>query len=355
MYTKILLKMVVVLAVFSLMGSCSDKDDSRLAENARLKLYLTDAPGDYEAVNIDVQDVMINATDDTESGWESLSGVNSGVYDLLELTGGLNVLLADNELPAGKLKQVRLVLGADNTVVIDGESFPLDTPSAMQSGLKIQVNETLEAGYTYDIILDFDVDASVVEAGASGKRNLKPVIRASAIATSGIISGSVEPTGFQIKVSVMDGADEISAYTNEAGLFVLYGVPGGVYDLAVTPDPAAGYGAVVVENVEVVNGETTMLEAMVLEKLENVGNVAGIITNTGVNYSATVVVGEGESAVTVEAYYEENGVFVFYNLPVGTFTVVITPEEGSGLSAKEIVEVVVTDQETTDLGEITLE
>lgn len=356
MFKKILPKMFSFIAVMAVLSSCSNTDDSRLSDHARLKLFLTDAPGDYEAVNIDVQGVMINSTSDTDSGWESLTGVNTGIYDLLELTGGLNVLLADNELPAGELKQVRLVLGENNTVMIDGETYSLDTPSAMQSGLKIQVNETLEAGYTYDIIMDFDVDASIVEAGASGKRNLKPVIRANAIATTGIISGTVAPTGFQVKVSVMNGEEEISAYANEAGAFMIYGVPGGFYALTVTPDPASGYGDLVLENeVEVVNGETVDVGNIVLEKLENVGNITGVITNEGLGFTATVTIGEGDDEKEVEATYGENGAFTFYNLPVGSYIVQITPDEASGFGVWSLADAEVVDQETTDLGEITLE
>lgn len=355
MLSKILLKFTAIIALAAVFGSCSDNDDSRLSETARLRLFLTDAPGDYDAVNIDVQDVMIKVTSESDSGWESLSGINVGVYDLLELTGGLNVLLADNELPAGELKQVRLVLGPNNTVVIDGEAYPLDTPSAMQSGLKVQVNQTLEAGYTYDIVLDFDVDASIVEAGASGKRNLKPVIRASAIAITGIIAGTVEPSGFQVKLSVMNGEEEISAYTNDSGAFMLYGVPGGVYGLTVTPEPASGYGEVIVEDVEVVNGETTKLGAVVLEMLEDVGNISGVVTNPGLAFKAMVTMGEGEGAQEVEAYYGENGAFTFYNLPAGTYTVLLSPEEASGFSPLELNDVAVADKATTELGEITFE
>lgn len=351
MRNQFLFKALAILLLATLGVSCSDNDDTR-SSSARLTVRLTDAPGDYDAVYVDVQDVMINATNNPETGWVSLEGVNSGVYNLLELTGGINVLLADNQLPAGELRQIRLVLGDANTVEIDGESLHLDTPSALQSGLKIQVNETLEAGYTYDIILDFDVDASVVEAGSSGIYNLKPVIRGSAIATSGIITGTVSPADFQVVVSVDVEGEKISAYADENGVFMLYGVPAGTYDLTVTPDPASWYGETQVMGVEVVNGETTTLaEEIVLEQVEGVGIISGSVTNEGLVFTATTEV-EGES---VEAVYGENGIFNFYNLPVGTYDVTITPAEGAEVSAKVIEAQEVKEKEVTDLGAITLE
>lgn len=357
MLNKFLLNVLAIVAVATSLVSCSDNDDTKLSQSARLTVRLTDAPGDYAAVNIDVQDVMINASDDSESGWESLEGVNTGVYDLLELTGGLNVLLADNQLPAGELRQIRLVLGDNNTVVLEegGETMPLETPSAMQSGLKVQVNETLEEGYTYDIILDFDVDASIVEAGASGIKNLKPVIRASSVATSGIIAGTVEPAGVQTKVSVMVNEEEISAYADESGAFMLYGVPAGTYEVTITPDPASGYGTATVADVTVVNGETITLDTVVLEMLENVGNASGTVINEGLEFTATTMVMVDGVETEVEAIYEDGGVFTFYNLPItegdATYTITVAAE---GYTSVAIEEVTVQDGQTTPLGDIEL-
>src|SRR5690606_12591339 len=83
-----------LLVLFSLLfiaSSCSDDDnDSKLPGDgtAKVQVVLVDAPGDYEEVNVDIQDVMINRTEDGENGWVSLTDVEAGVYDLLKLTGG---------------------------------------------------------------------------------------------------------------------------------------------------------------------------------------------------------------------------------------------------------------------------
>jgi hypothetical protein len=50
----------------------------------------------------------------------------------LDLTG-VNVLLADNLVPSGKLGQIRLLLGDKNTVVVGDKTYDLKTPSAQQS------------------------------------------------------------------------------------------------------------------------------------------------------------------------------------------------------------------------------
>ncbi|MCK8480260.1 DUF4382 domain-containing protein [Psychroserpens algicola] len=263
-------KTFLFIAFFSLTAlSCSDDDSSSITQgSSKLTIKLVDNPGDYDHVYVDVVDVMVKVNDDTDddNGWLSLEAINTGVYDLLELTGGLNVLLADNyEIPSGTLNQIRLVLGDNNTIVIDGDTFPLTTPSAQQSGLKIQVNETLEPNFEYTFWLDFDVCQSIVEAGNSGNIILKPVIRAVAEVSTGNISGSILPSNVQTQISVIVGTDVISTYTDENGNFIIVGLPSGTYDVIVNPNPESGFEEATLEDVVVVVGQTTVLETIELQ------------------------------------------------------------------------------------------
>lgn len=249
--------------------NCGNDDSSSPAQGtSQISVKLMDAPGDYDHVFIDIVDVMVKVNDasNDDSGWQSLNAINAGVYDLLELTGGINILLVDDfEVLSGTLNQIRLVLGDNNTVVMDGQTFPLDTPSAQQSGLKIQVNETLLPNIAYTFLLDFNVDESIVIAGNSGNINLKPVIRASAEATTGTISGSVLPLGVQTEISATNGIETISAYADMDGNFILFGLNPGIYTVTVTPDPISTLLPVVIENVEVTLENNTDLGLITME------------------------------------------------------------------------------------------
>jgi len=267
-------KMILMAVLFSTgLVSCSSDDDSGDSGNgdtANVRFELTDAPGDYDEVNVEVVDVLIhsdalaNAEDADEEGWVSVGEVNDGVINLLDLTGGVTHLLADTELAAGKLNQIRLVLGGANSVVVNGTSFTLQTPSAQQSGLKLQVNEDLEAGTDYIFLLDFDVEQSVVKAGESGNYILKPVIRVST-QEAGSIIGSIHPTTHQALVVATNGTSTVSAYTDTDGKFQLHGLSAGTYMVTVTPDVASGLSASVVNNVAVSSGAETDLEVIFLE------------------------------------------------------------------------------------------
>ncbi len=260
---------IFLLASFSvlILASCSSSDSNDGTQTSKVSVRMTDAPGDYDQVNVEVLDVKIKSNSETgEDGWVSIGNIKPGVYNLLDLTGGVNVLLADNEVPSGFLGQIRLILGDKNTVVKDGVTYPLKTPSAQQSGLKLKVNQTLTAGATYDFLLDFDVEHSVVvEAGGSGNFNLHPVIRVSTTATSGIIKGIVTPFTFQSLVSVQVGDTAVSAYTDESGAFQLNGIPAGTYSVTITPDASSQLPALVVPNVVVVNGQITNMNTLVLK------------------------------------------------------------------------------------------
>ncbi|MFV8280653.1 DUF4382 domain-containing protein [Christiangramia marina] len=275
-YLSVSFKSLLVATLISVgLVSCNDDDsDGSSSERANLSIRMTDAPGDYDAVFIDVQGIEIqleadddlDATDDdgTEgSEWVTVEDVNTGIYDLLELTGGVSQLLADTEVEAGYVGQMRLILGPDNTVVVDGETKALNTPSAQQSGLKLQLNQRLEGGENYAFLLDFDVEQSIVETG-NGGYNLKPVIRLSAEANAGMVVGTtVVPAALssdvQSLVVLTGNGITVSAYTNNDGDFALNGVPAGTYDVKITPQISSGLTVYTVSDVEVRPNETTDL------------------------------------------------------------------------------------------------
>lgn len=267
---------VVLFSIFLSLTlvSCSDDDTSSPDGKATISVRLIDDPGDFDHVFVEVVDVMVKFQDgddmDEEAddeGWVSLNAINTGVVDLLDLTGGVDLLLVNNEeVPTGVLSEMRLVLGSNNHIVIDGVEQPLNTPSAQQSGLKVKVDQVLQPNITYTFILDFDVDESIVFAGNSGNINLKPVLRASLEANSGAISGSIEPADVQTEITATkDNVVFLSTFADANGNFVLAGVEPGIYEVTVTPDPASEFEPIVITDVEVTLENTTELGTIELD------------------------------------------------------------------------------------------
>lgn len=264
---------VIVFAILCVAG-CDNSDDSfapmptqaMVDQTSKVSMRLSDAPGDYDQVNLEVLDVLMKSDGNSDdSGWVSI-GVNKEpvLYNLLELTGGASALIVDTLVPSGYVGQIRLLLGENNTVVKDGIIHPLRTPSGQESGVKLMLNTTLEPGLSYDFMLDFDVDKSIVKAGNSGNYNLHPVVRVFTILSLGSIRGTVTPLGFQVKASVMNGDVQLSAFTDVDGNFQINGIPEGTYSVIFTTDPASGYLGTTVPDIIVANGITTEMGTVLL-------------------------------------------------------------------------------------------
>ena len=241
---------LLAIAVIGLV-SCADDD----AQNAKLQVVLVDAPATYDAVNVDVQQVNVKL----DTGWTDISKFDPQVINLLDLVNGNEAVLADADIAAGRLGEVRLVLGDDNAIVVDGETIDLTVPSGSESGLKIKINEDLLSGVTYKLILDFDAAKSIVRTGSSGAYNLKPVIHASMDAQTGAIAGAISPAVEGIVIYAIVNQDSVSTYTDASGEFLLRALDANTYNLAAISET----DTVRVEGVEVVIGEVTNVDDLI--------------------------------------------------------------------------------------------
>lgn len=179
----------------------------------------------------------------------------AGIYNLLDFTNGVSVLFATSVLNDARVKQVRLILGPNNTIVRDGITYSLSTPSAEQSGLKLQVNQTLVANIENSILIDFDANTSVIQTG-NGTYKLKPVLRTVVTVVTGNITGSVTPAGTLAVVSATSTTNLVYTSSVDAlGNLKIVGLPPGIYTFTITP--ALPLLPVTVLNVSVLSGTNT--------------------------------------------------------------------------------------------------
>lgn len=255
--TSFILKSMLYLiagGIISLLLPACSKEDVK--NKAHMSVRMTDAPANYDAVLIDVQNVEIKT-----NGGDILLNVNAGIYNLLDFSNGLDTLIASGDLDAGTVSQIRLILGTNNTVVVDNVPHPLATPSAEQSGLKIQVHKTLEPGVSYAILLDFDANESIVLQG-NGEYKLKPVIRTVDVSLNGSVRGSIAPAGTAAVITVTDGVNSYTSIANANGDFLVAGIPAGTYDVEITP--ALPFLPVTVSGVTVSVGGSTQIGLITL-------------------------------------------------------------------------------------------
>lgn len=252
----------MALPALALLFTACNKSDSNSGGTAKMTVYLTDAPANYDAVNVDIQDIQVNASG-SDNGWQSIHLLRPGIYNLLNFRNGLDTVLASQDIPAGDISQIRLVLGTNNSVVVNGTSYPLSTPSAQQSGLKLNVHASLTAGIEYRLWLDFDANRSVVVTG-NNNYILKPVIRTYTQATSGSIKGMALPLLHVSGVYAIQNADTIAAAKPDplTGAYLIPGLSAGAYNVAIVGDGTVK--DTLVTNVNVSTGQVTSLTTVTL-------------------------------------------------------------------------------------------
>lgn len=217
---------VLLLMMFAaILAGCDDTTDP--AGTGRLVIRMVDAPARYDAVNIVVKEVAVHST---SNGWMTINNTTR-TFNLLSLTNGASTLLGETSLEAGQYTQVRLILDAASTIVVDGQTYTLIVPSALETGIKLVHNFTIEAGAQYELVLDFDASRSIVDLGTTFI--LQPVIRVKVMSQTGSISGVIQPAGSMALVTAMGANDTATTYANSSGGFKLMALNGGTYDVKI--------------------------------------------------------------------------------------------------------------------------
>lgn len=167
------LKLVALLFLSAtlVITACSKNNENG---TSTLNVRLTDAPASYTEVNVDIKEVRVKFEDDsTDNGWQTLT-TNAGIYNLLAFQNGVDTLLATGTVSTGIVKQIRFVLGMNNTVLVDGVVYPLTVPSGAESGLKIKINKDIRQPLE-TLVIDFDAALSIKEENDGYK--LRPVLK----------------------------------------------------------------------------------------------------------------------------------------------------------------------------------
>jgi hypothetical protein len=136
----------------------------------QVSLTSSDPNINYRRVTVQILSVLVNPTDDPATGWVGL-GTTAGMYDLVSLLNG-QTLLASGRVNASAIKQIRLVLGSDNSVDIGNLSYPLSIPAGTDA--RVTLNKDLGAS-TANLLIDFAINASIHQQ-ADGTYTLTPVL-----------------------------------------------------------------------------------------------------------------------------------------------------------------------------------
>lgn len=262
-FSTILSGIVIMTTVLLAVGCQKNKSNG---DKPRLQVRLTDAPDpNVKEVWVDIKGIAIKMGDSAEI---TLANSYPGLYNLLNFTNGKDTILADAEIPVGRISQIRLLLGDNNYIITkSGEKIDLTTPSAQQSGLKVQIQQDVTGGILYRMILDFDAGKSIVKAGNSGKYILKPVLRVlSFVPSGGSVKGVVAPDSIVTAIYAIKGPDTIASTFTQVGNgnYMIKDIPAGSYSFSYVPNDTIHKTAT--RAVDVTLGQITIVDSVKLEK-----------------------------------------------------------------------------------------
>jgi len=221
-----------------------------------LGVALTDAPAcGFDEVNVTVSKVRVHQSDnasDNAGGWTDITLDPARKINLLNLNDPTQPNLAleslgETPLAAGHYTQLRLVLVPNsgsqplaNSVVLSGITgeIALETPSGIQTGIKLIHQFDVGSGQRVDLLLDFDACKSIVKRG-NGTYALKPVINVIPFVLNGI-EGFVDKSLLVNNVTVsaqVNGEIVRATVPNTDGKFFLARLDApGNYDVVFTAD-----------------------------------------------------------------------------------------------------------------------
>ena len=264
----------VAFAVAVAAGCGSDSPSSPSPDGyGTLRVRMTDAPGEFDAVNLVITEVSVRGEtvttpEDTDTVLIDASGewvvLSDGpkTFDLIQLQNGVFATIGEGSLPAGHYQEVRLRIGTGSTVVVDGVTYPLTVPSGAQTGLKLKgAFDVVEDGVT-DLGIDFDAARSIHETG-NGKWMMRPVARMVPVAASGGIDGTIVPDSTAATVWLLQAPDSVASTVPALdGSFRFAMVPPGTYDVRIEPEGA--WRDTTFTGVTVSSGSTTHLGVVAL-------------------------------------------------------------------------------------------
>jgi hypothetical protein len=168
-----LLFALLTLTFMGIFYACT-KGSAETGATTTFKVNLTDNPLAAQEVNIDLKEVRVNFKDGSEE-WSVLP-TNSGIYNLLDFRNGVDTTIATgSNITGNEVREIRLVLGTNNSIRINDVVHPLTIPSGSETGLKIKLGQNLRNG-TDEVTIDFDAALSVHQTG-DGTYILKPVLK----------------------------------------------------------------------------------------------------------------------------------------------------------------------------------
>ena len=273
--------------IFFTFINCQKTRQIEHVDSGRILVRLTDAPFPHHLVaevNVTLSKLLVLPIDEEQIdhqssvSWELSS--EPMTVNLLHLTNGITVTLANTDIPVGRYKAMRLVISSALIRLKDDTVFDLNlgSPNGGDYEYDIPWPTEVQAGLTSDLLLDFDVSRSFIPryATATSPRIagfiFSPVVKLSDAYQSGSITGIVT-SSLENKISRLEGAQitvmsadtvTTTTFTDYSGMYTVLGLDPGKYDIKVSIN---GFDARIIPDV-VVDAQKQTKQGVSLNQLQ---------------------------------------------------------------------------------------
>jgi|GEM_PF-3509172 len=146
-------------------SSCKKEDIGSIT----VTVHDSGAATNYDEIVIDVRRVEViyaNANTNNEFGKYFLDA-HPGAFDLAALRDSGDAEIANkHRMPIGELTEMRIVVGDENFIKVNGTTYNLIVSNAPTSGLTFPLDDKgIYAGQQAEIVLNIDIAASVQASG----------------------------------------------------------------------------------------------------------------------------------------------------------------------------------------------
>jgi hypothetical protein len=300
---KLLFASLLTLVFF--LAACKKENSVEIPTGSQnLSVFLTDNPALFDKVLIDIRqlEVCVDTSDHSSAGsdddkdddnrgsggsndddddddkddddknddhscnWQNMS-IRTGVYDLLTLRNGVDTLLGTAQIAAGRIRKIRITLGANNTLVIDSVSYPLTLGGNGQQSIEIKVSDDdlqMNGNRQGRINIDFDAGRSIISR--DNRFFLYPQLKSFCDEKSARIEGRVTPlAAAPVLVTVYNATDSSLAIPDaKDGEFKIRGLNEGTY--SVSFKGSNGFRDTVINNISLSRGKEFKLPVIQLRK-----------------------------------------------------------------------------------------
>lgn len=223
---------LLFICLATIIVRCNREPTRPSYQSGHLIVHLTDAPARFEAVKITFSEISAHI----DSDWVKLKLKSDSTVNLLDYANGKTLILAQGDVPVGNYTQIRLKIKSA-LIDIDGLTYPLDVPSGAQSGLKFRLNLDVQPGSSYELVIDFDANRSILVTGPKNNPasyKLKPCIRVLSKAMTGSIAGTVSNARDLPIAYAIQSADTVTSSMADPmnGRFLLAFLPKGNYTVS---------------------------------------------------------------------------------------------------------------------------